>query len=331
MQAIVMPVAGGPEVLELREVPDPILTGERDLLIQLRAAGVNPLDTKLRGRGTYGGGEEPAILGCDGAGVVEAAGAGCTRLAPGDEVFFCNGGIGIEPGCYAEYAVVDERWVAAKPPSLDFAEAASLPLVALTAWESLFDQGRLEAGESVLIHAGAGGVGHVAVQLARVAGARILTTVGSEAKARFARDLGAHETIAYRDTDFVEAVRAATGDNGVDLACDIVGPGILEASFPAVRFYGRLVTLHQPKDVDFSLARLRNQAIHLELMLSPMYFGLPQARAHHTEILERCSDLVEEGWLRVHLERTFPLAEAAEAHRVVAEGHTTGKVALTLD
>lgn len=331
MQAIVMPAAGDPEVLELREVPDPAPSGERDLLIRLRAAGVNPVDTKLRGRGTYGGGEEPAILGCDGAGVVEAAADGCTRFAPGDEVFFCNGGIGLEPGCYAEYAVVDERWVAAKPAPLSFAEAAALPLVALTAWESLFDRGRLEAGETVLIHAGAGGVGHVAVQLASDAGARVLTTVGSEAKASFARDLGADETIAYRDTDFVEAVRAATADIGADLACDNVGPGALEASFPAVRFYGRLVTLHQPKDVDFTQARLRNQSLHLELMLSPMYFGLREARAHQTGILERCATLVEEGRLRVHLERTFPLAEAAEAHRAVAEGHTTGKVVLTLD
>jgi len=331
MKAMVMAAPGDPEVLEQREVPDPALQGERDLRIRLRAAGVNPVDTKLRRHGTYVAPEDPAILGCDGAGVVEEAGPGCTRFGPGDEVFFFNGGIGGPSGNYAEQTVVDERWVAAKPSALSFADAAALPLVAITAWESLFDHGNLEAGQHVLIHAGAGGVGHVAVQLAADAGAEVCTTVGSEEKAALVQELGARQPIPYRDVDFVDAANAFTGGRGVDLAFDTVGPQTLMDSFPAVRFYGKAVTLLDPKGADFKQARLRNLGIHLELMLSPLYFGLEEARAHQTRILEQVARLVDEGRLQVRVPWLFPLSEAGAAHRLIEEGHTTGKAVLTTD
>jgi NADPH2:quinone reductase len=326
-----MTAPGGPEVLEQQELPEPALQGERDLRIRLRAAGVNPVDTKLRGNGTYVAPEEPAILGCDGAGVVEEAGPGCTRFRPGDEVFFFNGGIGGTTGNYAEQTVVDERWVAAKPAALSFAEAAALPLVAITAWESLFDHGNLEAGQHVLIHAGAGGVGHVAVQLAADAGAQVCTTVGSEEKAALVQELGAQQPIPYREVDFVDAAKAFTGGRGVDLAFDTVGPEILEASFPAVRFYGKAVTLLDPKGVAFKQARLRNLGIHLELMLSPLYFELEEGRSHQTQILEQLARLVDEGRMQVRVPWLFPLGEAAAAHRLIEEGHMTGKAVLTTD
>ena len=331
MKAMVMSAPGDPDVLQRQDVPAPTLQGERDLRIRLRAAGVNPIDTKLRGRGTYIAPEEPAVLGCDGAGVVEEAGAGCSRFAPGDEVFFFNGGIGGMDGTYAEQTVVDERWVAAKPPTLSFTEAAALPLVGITAWEALFDHGGLSAGQSVLIHAGAGGVGHIAVQLAADAGATVATTVGSAEKAELVRELGAHQAILYQETDFAESARAFTRGRGVDLVFDTVGPGVLEASFPAVRFYGRAVTLLDPKGVDFKQARLRNQGIQLELMLSPLYFGLEEARAHQTAILERIAQMVAEQRLRVRVPWYFPLAEAAAAHRLIEEGGMTGKAVLTTD
>jgi len=331
MKAVVMPKPGDAGVLEAHQVADPAITGDRELLIRLKAAGVNPVDTKMRAGGTYGSGSDPVILGCDGAGVVEETGAACQRFKPGDEVYFFNGGIGTAQGNYAEYSVVDERWVAAKPASLSFAEAAAVPLVAITAWESLFDQGRLEAGEHALIHAGAGGVGHIACQMALDVGADVSTTVGSEAKAELVRSLGGNRTIPYKDVDFVDATLASSNGHGVDLAFDTVGPKVLEASFPAVRFYGRSVTLLDPKDVSFKQARLRNQAVHLELMLSPMFFGLDEARAHQTAILDHCARMIDEGRLRVHLEQTLALDQAAQAHRLVEEGHMTGKVVLTMD
>ncbi len=128
----------------------------------------------------------------------------------------------------------------------------------------------------------------------------------------------------------MEAVLACSGGSGADLAFDTVGPSVLEASFPAVRFFGRTVTLLDPKGVSFKQARLRNLTVALELMLSPMFFGLPEARTHQTEILEYAARMVDDGRLRVHLSRTFPLAEAAEAHRLLEEGHATGKLALTI-
>src|SRR3569832_1633616 len=167
MKAMVMTAQGMPDVLALRELPPPTVSGGHELLVRLKAAGVNPVDTKLRARGTYFPERMPAILGCDGAGVVEATGTEVQRYRPGDAVYFCSGGIGSHPGTYAQYAVIDERLVAPKPRSLSYAEAAAAPLVLVTAWESLRDRAVIKEGDRVLMHAGAGGVGRVALELAR--------------------------------------------------------------------------------------------------------------------------------------------------------------------
>lgn len=331
MQAVVMSVAGGPEVLKLGEVPRPELESDTQILVRIKAAGINPVDTKLRSRGTYFPDRMPAILGCDGAGVVEAVGEDVQRFQVGDEVYFCSGGIGGRPGNYAEYAVVDEIVAALKPASVDFTTAAAVPLVAITAWESLYDRGRLKVGQRTLIHAGAGGVGHVAVQLALARNAWVCTTVGSQEKADFATRLGAHETILYKERDFVEAVLAWSGGEGVDLVLDTVGAKTFARSFAAVRFYGDLVTLLQPgPEVDWKEARLRNLRVSYELMLAPMLHDLPKARQHHGEILEQCAQLIDEGRLSVHVAETFPLAQAAKAHRRLEKGSITGKLVLTL-
>ncbi|OOG23199.1 alcohol dehydrogenase [Thioalkalivibrio denitrificans] len=332
MLAILMNATGGTEVLSLNEVPEPRLSGERDILVRIRAAGVNPVDAKQRVLGPYKSRDMPVILGCDGAGVVERTGPECERFEPGDEVYFCSGGIGDAQGNYAEYTVIDERYCARKPRSLSFVEAAAAPLVLLTAWESLHERARLERGHRTLIHAGAGGVGHVAVQLARQAGARVATTVGSEDKAELVRELGAELPILYRTTDFVEAVREWTGGEGVDVALDVLGGDTFTRTLGAVRPYGELVTVLQPApDTDWTEGRLRNLRIGLELMLSPMYYGLHEERIRQTDILEHCSALFDAGLLRVVVTRTFPLAEAAEAHRAIETGSTTGKLVLTLD
>ena len=160
MKAVLMTAPGAPDVLQLQQVDNPAVpVGDTELLVRLKAAGINPIDTKLRKRGTFYPDKMPAILGCDGAGIVEAVGAGVQKFRVGDEVYFCSGGLGDRYGNYAEYTVVEERLVARKPKSISFAEAAATPLVLITAWEALYDRGRLEAGRKVLIHAGAGGVG----------------------------------------------------------------------------------------------------------------------------------------------------------------------------
>ncbi|MCP2731849.1 zinc-dependent alcohol dehydrogenase family protein [Limnofasciculus baicalensis] len=331
MKAIVITTPGTPEALQLVEVPQPQIQNNTDILIRLHAAGINPIDTKLRSRGTFYPNEMPAILGCDGAGVVEAIGAAVKRFKVGDEVYFCAGGLGKSgTGNYAEFTVVDERWVARKPTSLSFAEAAAAPLVLITAWESLYDRGRLEAGQKVLIHAGAGGVGHVAIQLAKIKGAEVCTTVSSPEKARLARQLGADNTILYKQTDFVQAVLDWTEGEGVDLAFDTVGGKIFYDTVPAVRVYGDLVTILEPNPADGNLktARSRNLRISLEIMLTPALQGIVAAQLHQTEILEQCASWIDEGKLKIHLSQSFTLQDAPAAHKVIESGSTTGKISL---
>jgi NADPH:quinone reductase len=189
MRAVLMTATGGPEVLKLAERPEPEITGARDVRVRLRAAGINPIDYKLRTYGT--GGSLPTVLGWDGAGVVDAVGRAVTRFSAGDEVYFCAGGWASVPGTYEEMKIVDERYLARKPERLSFAEAAAVPLVTITAWEALRERARVSAGQAVLVQAGAGGVGHMSVQIARLAGARVATTVTPGPKTELAASVGA--------------------------------------------------------------------------------------------------------------------------------------------
>jgi NADPH2:quinone reductase len=326
-----MTAAGSPDVLQVHHLPDPKIERETELLVRLKAAGVNPIDTKLRQRGTFFPDRMPAILGCDGAGIVEAIGSAVRQFQVGDEVYFCNGGLGGQAGTYAEYAIVDQQFVAPKPRSLSFAEAAAAPLVLITAWEGLYDRGRLEAGRQVLIHAGAGGVGHVAIQLAKLAGAQVCTTVSSEAKATFVEQLGADQPILYTQVDPVEATHHWTDGAGVDLAFDTVGGRVLSQSFAATRIYGDVVTLlSADAETDWKTARDRNLRVSFELMLTPMLKGLGQAQQEQAKILRQCVRLIDQGQLKIHLTQTFPLEDAAIAHQQLEHGAGVGKIALVI-
>lgn len=332
MKAVLMTASGNPEVLQVQEMPNPAPPKETELLVRLRAAGINPIDTKLRKRGTFYPDQMPAILGCDGAGVVEAVGAGVQRFRVGDEVYFCNGGLGAHQGNYAEYTVIDERFAAHKPASVSFAEAAAAPLVLITAWEALYERGCLEPGERVLIHAGAGGVGHVAIQLAKLKGANVCTTVSSPEKADFVKQLGADHVIFYKQTDFVQAVLDWTDGEGVDLAFDTIGGETFHQTFPAVRVYGDIVTILEPDaNTVWKVARLRNLRIGLELMLTPMLQGIVEAQQHHAEILEQCAKWIDAGKLKIQVSKTFPLFEAAKAHRLLENGSITAKIVLQIE
>lgn len=329
MKAMLMTKPGGPEVLELRQVDKPVINHPRQVLVRIKAAGVNPVDTKIRISKIK---PLPAILGCDGAGTVAEIGSEVESLHPGDAVYFFHAGLGTLPGNYAEYTVIDERSVIRKPETIDFIHAAAAPLVLLTAWESLHDRARIKSGQTVLIHAGAGGVGHVAIQLAKQAGAKVFATVGSTEKAAFVRSLGADEAINYKDVDFVDAVMALTDGIGVDIAMDNVGGPLFQASFRAVRYYGDLVTLLQPNNqVDWTEARMRNLRISLEIMLTPFRFDLQDALLHQKQILENCAKLIDTGKLNIHVSKVLPLQDAVEAHRMIETGSTTGKIVLAVD
>lgn len=330
MRAIEMTAVGGPEVLRLADLPEPTIDGPNQVRIRLHAAGVNPVDTKIRAAGIYVDGHLPAVLGLDGAGEVVEVGEEVTRLKPGDAVWMCNGGLGAEQGTYAEFAVVDEPVARLMPDNASFAEAAAAPLVLITAWESLFDRAGLREGQTVLVHAGAGGVGHVAVQLARQAGARVAATA-SAVNADFLHALGVECVIDYHDEDFVSKVLEWTGGVGVNVCLDAVGGETFARSVRAVTHYGDLVTLLEPpEDMAWREARLRNLRIGFDLMLTPLLGGLPGARAHHGEILDQCAALIEADRLSVHVCARYLLEDAALAHAELQVGHTRGKRVLLM-
>lgn len=198
MKAAVLVAPGGPEALEFRDVEIPWPASARDVLVRLKAIALNPADGYFRAFGPYIDSGEPCILGHDGAGVVEAIGDEVSGIQPGQRVCFCNGGIGDGFGTYAEFAVVPASQLAIIPDAVDDASAAALPLVFITAWESMNDRAQVGEGDFVLVHAGAGGTGHVALQLAGILGARVATTVSTDEKAALVTELGAERRILYR-------------------------------------------------------------------------------------------------------------------------------------
>ncbi len=332
MRAMVCTAAGGPEVLQLRELPIPELPSPKHIRVRLRAAGVNPVDTKMRKRGTLRPQNLPAILGCDGAGVVDARGAEARRFSEGDEVYFFNGGVGLDPGTYAEYTTVHEDYVAPKPKRLSIEEAAAVPLVWITNWESLFERFQLAPGANILIHAGAGGTGHLAIQMAHQAGYQVMTTVRGEERAAWLRKLGAQRTVDYTQEDFATAALHWTGGRGVDLVYDTVGGATFTKSFAALRPYGYVVTLLEPPATteEIVVAKQRTLSIAYEMMLTPTIFSLHDERVRQGKVLEKANAAFDEQGYEIRLQQVLPLEQAAEAHRILERGGLTGKLVLQI-
>ncbi|MEU6891404.1 NADP-dependent oxidoreductase [Streptomyces sp. NPDC046557] len=306
MRAVVVSQWGGPEVLTEVEAerPEP---GLNEILVRVHAAGVNPVDFKTRTSGALIDWAEVPAVGWDVSGTVEAVGPGVTVYRPGDEVY----GMPHFPrqaGAYAEYVTGPARHFAPKPASLDHVAAAALPLAALTAWQALVDTARLKAGERVLVHAAAGGVGHLAVQIAKARGAYVIGTA-SAAKHELLRELGADEVIDYRTTAFEEA----TSD--IDVVIDAIGGDYGKRSLDVLRPGGRLVTLPGPDAVPADAPGVRTGWTLVE----PDYRGLLEIAA-----------LVEAGELRVVVDTVLPLEQAAKAHEIGEQGRTTGKIVLTV-
>jgi len=336
MRAMVVNQAGGVDEFQMMDVPKPSISQADQVLVQVFAAGVNPVDTKLRVGGIFFADQYPAILGCDGAGVVAAVGDAVTNFVVGDAVYYCYGGLGQQCegqsiGNYAEYALIPEAFVAAKPDSIGYMQAAAAPLVFLTAWEALFDRAGLQSGQKVFIHAGAGGVGHVAIQLAKIAGCEVATTASSDAKASFVRELGADKVINYKKEDVAEALLAWTDGKGVDIAFDTVGGEAFTQLIPAMAHYGDLVSILQvADDVDWKALRLKNVRVSQELMLTPMLNNNTEAAQHQAAILEQCGQFVDEGFLKIHVGKMLALEDVAEAHTLLEEGHMQGKIVLAV-
>ncbi|MEU0228492.1 NADP-dependent oxidoreductase [Streptomyces sp. NPDC006284] len=307
MRAVVVEQWGGPQELSEREIerPEP---GLGEVLVRVRAAGVNPVDWKTRATGSLiEWGTLPAV-GWDVSGTVEAVGPGVGVFRPGDEVF----GMPLFPrqaGGYAEYVVAPARHLARKPAGLTHVEAAALPLAALTAWQALVDTADVRPGERVLVHAAAGGVGHLAVQIAKTRGAHVIGTA-SAAKHALVRELGADEVIDYRSVRFEDVV------SDVDVVLDGLGGRTAERSLRVLREGGRLITLPGPDDVPAAPEGVRA----MWMLVEPDHHGLREIAA-----------LVERGSLKPVVETVLPLAQAAKAHEIGEQGRTTGKIVLTVD
>ncbi|WP_090628981.1 zinc-dependent alcohol dehydrogenase family protein [Nitrosomonas marina] len=332
MKAVYFEKGGASAVLEYgeRNIPGPC--GENQVLVSIKAVGINPVDCKIRAAPDRFPVSYPVIPGCDGAGIVEAVGNNVKAFKPGDSIYFSQPGFNRRQGTYAEYVLVDQALLAKTPRSLSYEQAAAAPLVLITAWEALHGRARISAGQTVLIHAGAGGVGHVAIQLAKLAGAHVITTVSTDEKADFAKRLGADKTINYKLENVSEAVMRWTDDSGVDIALDTVGSSVLQNCFSCVKPYGDVVTILQPAaDTDWREARLRNLRFSFELMLTPVMLELDSAMQLQGEILRRCSILMEEGKLIVEIAKTFDLTEAAAAQDYLENQHPLGKVVLVIE
>jgi len=309
MRAVSQDEFGGPEVLRVveRDRPQP---GPTEILVRVHAAGVNPTDWKTRSWGGVAVGRElPFVLGYDVSGVVEAVGYGVTLFRPGDEVFGMAGFPRLL-GAYAEFIAAPARHFVRKPAGIDHVQAAALPLVSLTAWQAFVDRAELRPGGRVLVHAAAGGVGHVAVQIAKSLGAYVIATA-SEGKHEFVRGLGADEVIDYTAVAFETVVEE------VDVVLDTVGEDYSERSLQVLRDGGTLVSLTHPKD-DALVPVAAERGIRAGFMLVE-----PDRRA-----LLAVAELVESGQLRAEVAAVLPLAEAAKAHELGETGRTVGKLVL---
>jgi NADPH:quinone reductase len=322
MRAVVLEEFGAEPAL--RSVPRPA-PGPGEVLVQVESSGVNPLDVKIKaGAAAHARVTPPMILGIDLAGVVAAVGAGVTRFAVGDEVYGMTGGVGDRPGSLAEYAAVDQDLLARKPGRLSMAEASALPLAVITAWEGLVDRAGTRDGQLVLVHGGAGGVGHVAVQLALARGATVFAT-GTGASLDTIRELGA-QPIDYRATPVEDYVTSATGGEGFDVIFDAVGGATLDASFTAVRTYtGHVVSILGWGTHSLAPLSFRGATYSGVFTLLPLLTG--RGRAHHGEILAEAAALAEAGLLTPIVDPAkYDLETAADAHRAVETGAAQGKV-----
>lgn len=310
MRAISQDTLGGPEVLREVELPVPE-PGMSQILVRVHAAGVNPTDWKHRAMKVFLG-DPPFVLGWDVSGVVESTGFGVTIFKPGDEVF------GMLPypygvGSHAQYVAGPARAFTRKPASVDHVQAGALPLAALTAYQALVDTAHVQPGQRVLVHGAAGGVGHLAVQIAKARGAHVIGTA-SAAKHAFLRDLGADETIDYHTADFAGLA------GGLDAVFDTVG-GYGSRSLPLLRKGGTFIRISpsgNDGDVSGDAARL---GVRAELLL---------VEADHSG-MTAIADLVTRGELRARIAATFPLSDAAKAHELGETNRTSGKLVLTAD
>ena len=333
MKAVVATMQGTPDVLQLVELDKP-QPGPGQVLVKVVASAVNHIDIKVRkAQLPMTPSHFPAVLQSDFSGLVEGLGAGVTGFAVGDAVFGFAGGYkgpaGDVPGALSEYIAVDARLIALKPQTLDFRQAAALPLVAATAWMALHEKTRITSSTILLVQGGSGGVGHIAVQLAKAAGATVIATVNSDAAAAVARRLGADVAIVSGSATPQEIVAQHTAGKGFDVIFDTVGGAALDAAFQMIRPTGDVVTVVGAAAHNLAPLYLRGANLHTVLVLVPIMFGIGVEK--QGAILEQIRALVDAGHIKPILDpRRFNLKSVADAHRSLEEGQASGKLIIDI-
>jgi NADPH:quinone reductase len=312
MKAMIITDFGKTDVFQVRDLPKPTPEAN-EVLVRVIASSVNPVDYKIRQAGAWAGVQPPAVIGYDVSGVVEAIGPGVKDFKVGDEVFYTPEIPG-KGGSYAEYHIANEAIVAHKPANLSHVEAASIPLAGGTAWDALITRAKLSVGETVLIHGGTGGVGSLAVQIARAAGAYVFTTCSAK-NVEFAKQLGAHRAIDYKSEDFAEVIARETNGAGVDVVFDAFGGELVARSIPVTKTGGRMVSIVST-DGNVWPAHLKNIDIHY-LFLTRERYKLDALRV-----------LLERGQIKPVIDSVLPLEEIAQAHQRLENGGVRGKIVI---
>jgi NADPH:quinone reductase len=327
MKAMIIDTFGESSVFKLKEIEAAaLLPGQ--VKIKVRATSVNPIDIKVRtGAVPAISPSFPAILHGDVAGIIEEVGEGVKSFQVGDEVYGCGGGFKGLEGALAEYMNVDARVLVRKPLNITMEEAAAIPLVGITAWESLFTKGAIKKGDDILIHGGAGGVGHIAIQLAKWAGATVYTTTSSHEKQKIVREIGADHVIPYRESSVQDYVEKYTKGKGFPFVFDTVGGSNLDRSFEAASLNGTVLTIAARSTHDLTPLHSKGLSFHVTFMLLKL---LDEAkRFEHGEILGNISKVIEENSLRPLLDKkTFSFEEVGKAHDYLESGKAVGKVIL---
>lgn len=330
MKAQIINSFGHPSVFTMVDLPIPKIKPGH-VLIKVIATSVNPIDCKVRSGAVASIAPEfPAILHGDVAGVVEEVGEGVTQFKKGDEIYGCAGGFRGLSGALAEYMLVDAKLIAKKPKSLSMLEAAALPLVSITAWMALFEKAKLISGMDVLVHGGVGGVGHIAVQLAKWCGAKVFTTVRNNEDFVIVKSFGADEVINVQEDDVAEYKKRLTSDQGFAVIFDTVGGANLANSFEAAAVNATVVTIAARSTNDLTPMHNKGLSLHCVLMLLPLLTN--QHREHYSKILKQIANIVDEGKLKPSIDpHRFTLEHVAKAHELLESGHAKGKIVISVD
>ena len=317
----------GPEAhFELTDIPEPQIRPGH-VILHVKATSLNPLDSKIRRLGLPLAPDLPAVLHGDVAGIVKEVGEGVTGIQVGDAVYGCAGGVKGHGGALAEYMVVDAQLIAPKPRSLDFLQAAALPLVSLTAWEGLIDRAHVQPEQTVLIHGAAGGVGHIALQIAVIKDASVFATISSKEKGDLGSRLGAKEVIYYREESPEAYVKRLTKGKGFDIVFDTVGGPNIDQSFLAAANHGQVITIVSMSSHDLTPMHLRGLTLHVVFQPLPLLTG--KGRAHHGHILRQIARWVDEGKLTPLVDPIhFTLKDVNAAHEYFESGKHKGKIVI---